>query len=102
MISFRTLSNTEKGNITLKGNNILFASNGNYLFGASTGFDPTAKLDVDGDTIRLRDDRTPASATASGNKGDICYDSNYMYVCVATNTWKRIALATVIGDNNEL
>lgn len=37
---------------------------------------------------------TPASATASGVLGEIRYDANYMYVCVATNTWKRSALTT--------
>ena len=36
----------------------------------------------------------PASATATGTKGDIAYDSGYMYVCTATNTWKRTALTT--------
>ena len=36
----------------------------------------------------------PASATATGTLGEIRYDANYMYVCVATNTWKRSALTT--------
>ncbi len=36
----------------------------------------------------------PASATATGTTGEIRYDANYMYVCVATNTWKRSALTT--------
>ena len=36
----------------------------------------------------------PASATATGTKGDIAYDSEYMYVCTDTNTWKRTALTT--------
>ena len=26
--------------------------------------------------------------------GDICWDSNYVYICVATNTWKRAALSS--------
>jgi len=55
---------------------------------------PTKLLDINGDTLRLRNSKTPASATATGNKGEICYDSDYMYVCVATNTWKRAALAS--------
>jgi hypothetical protein len=37
---------------------------------------------------------TPASATATGTVGDIVWDSGYIYVCVATNTWKRTALTT--------
>ena len=36
----------------------------------------------------------PASATATGKKGDNAFDSNYFYVCVATNTWKRVALSS--------
>jgi len=55
---------------------------------------PTAALDVLSDTLRLRTARTPASATDTGNKGEVCWDSDYVYVCVAANTWKRAALAT--------
>jgi hypothetical protein len=37
---------------------------------------------------------TPASATAAGTAGTITWDSSYVYVCVAANTWKRVAIAT--------
>jgi len=50
---------------------------------------PTALLDVNSDTMRLRSSRTPASATASGDAGTICWDSGYIYICVAANQWKR-------------
>ena len=47
------------------------------------------------DTIKMGGtNRTPASATDTGVKGEVCFDASYMYVCVATNTWKRTALAT--------
>lgn len=36
----------------------------------------------------------PASATATGTAGEIAWDADYIYVCVATNTWKRSAIAT--------
>lgn len=36
----------------------------------------------------------PASAGASGSAGQISYDSDYLYICVATDTWKRVALST--------
>ena len=36
----------------------------------------------------------PASASATGTTGDIRIDANYIYVCTATNTWKRTALTT--------
>lgn len=37
---------------------------------------------------------TPASSTATCTAGQFTDDANYHYVCVATNTWKRVALAT--------
>ena len=35
----------------------------------------------------------PASATATGTTGDIRYDADYIYICTATNTWKRAAIS---------
>ena len=55
---------------------------------------PSSLLDINSDIVRLRTAKTPASATATGNAGDICWDSSYIYVCTATNTWKRTAIAT--------
>ena len=36
----------------------------------------------------------PATATSTGTAGEIRYDADYVYICVATNTWKRSALTT--------
>lgn len=55
---------------------------------------PTTILDINSDILRLRNAKTPATATATGNQGDICWDSNFLYACVASNTWKRAALTT--------
>jgi hypothetical protein len=38
--------------------------------------------------------KTPASAAAAGVAGTITWDADYLYVCTATNTWKRVAIAT--------
>lgn len=38
--------------------------------------------------------KTPASAGDTGVKGEIAWDSSYIYVCTATDTWKRVAIAT--------
>jgi hypothetical protein len=35
---------------------------------------------------------TPASSSAACTAGQFTDDANYHYVCVATNTWKRVAL----------
>lgn len=55
---------------------------------------PTAALDINSDILRLRTAKTPASAGATGNAGDICWDAEYIYVCVDTDTWKRTAITT--------
>lgn len=36
----------------------------------------------------------PDNTADVGEKGSIAYDLNYFYICVATNTWKRVALST--------
>ena len=36
----------------------------------------------------------PASASAAGTLGEIRYTADYIYICTATNTWKRTALST--------
>jgi len=75
------------------GANMWFHANGNIGFGTNALL-PTAPVDIFGDTIRLRTTRTPASATAAGNTGDVCWDATHIYVCINTNTWRRIAHAT--------
>ena len=35
---------------------------------------------------------TTKTSTSAGVAGQIAYDANYVYVCTATNTWKRVAL----------
>jgi hypothetical protein len=54
---------------------------------------PTALFDVNSDTIRLRTAKTPATSAATCNQGDISWDANFTYVCVAANSWKRSALS---------
>lgn len=51
-------------------------------------------LVLSGDNINIATARTPANATATGTTGDIVWDSNHVYVCIATNTWKRADIAT--------
>lgn len=34
----------------------------------------------------------PSTATAVGVLGQIAVDTNYVYICVAANTWRRIAV----------
>jgi hypothetical protein len=55
---------------------------------------PSGLLDIADDKVRVRSPKTPASATAAGNAGEIAWDANYVYVCVATDAWRRAALTT--------
>jgi len=45
-------------------------------------------------SYNLASTAAPSSVTAVGTAGEVRYDTGYVYVCVATNTWKRAALAT--------
>lgn len=38
--------------------------------------------------------KTPASASATGTAGEVAWDASYVYICTATNTWKRVAITT--------
>jgi hypothetical protein len=71
--------------------NIIESVNGNSGFGTSS---PSGVVDINSNLFRVRTAKTPSSASDTGNTGDICWDSSYVYVCVATNTWKRSAIAT--------
>ena len=68
-------------------------SSGRLLVGTSSD-SGGALLQVNGDRIRIGTAKTPASATATGTTGEIAWDANYIYVCTATNTWKRTAIST--------
>ena len=46
------------------------------------------------EALIIRNDVTPSSASDFGMKGEIRWDSNYIYVCVATDTWKRVAISS--------
>jgi hypothetical protein len=57
---------------------------------------PSTVLDIVGLTtqasFRIRNEYTPSTSLAAGNKGDISWDTNFLYICVANNSWKRIPL----------
>lgn len=36
----------------------------------------------------------PATATSTGRAGDYASDASYFYTCYATNSWRRVAIAT--------
>lgn len=64
-----------------------------------TGTSSSYMLDVNG-TARATQfflsalNTAPATASSTGTTGEIRIDANYIYICTATNTWKRAAIAT--------
>ena len=78
--------------LTDDGGNGAFVEDGGHVGFLTT--EPTAAADINSDILRLRTAQTPESASDDGNQGDICWDSSYIYICVATNTWKRAAIST--------
>lgn len=68
-------------------------SSGRLLVGTSSD-SGGALLQVNGNRIRVATAKTPSSASDTGTTGEICWDASYIYVCTATNTWKRTAIST--------
>ena len=68
-------------------------ASGRLLVGTSSD-SGGALLQVNGNRIRIGTAKTPTSATDTGTTGEICWDASYIYVCTATNTWKRTAIGT--------
>jgi hypothetical protein len=38
--------------------------------------------------------KTPPTSSSTGIRGEVCWDTNYIYICIAENTWKRAPIAT--------
>ena len=52
------------------------------------------------DTLHSFKATIPSSPTSTGTKGEWAQDATYLYVCIATNSWKRIAWGTWTGGGN--
>jgi hypothetical protein len=76
--------------------------NANFGFMSNTGFNAGNILvsnELDAGTANVGNvivsgGYVPASNTAPGTPGQIVWNSGNIYVCVATNTWKRASLST--------
>ena len=80
-----TATEPQAPNITVQ---IAFVNNSHAQVGTLT----VRPIVIRRDVAHLVD--VPASATASGAYGDFSLDANYVYFCVATDTWRRVALST--------
>lgn len=90
-LTLSSTSHSSKGKIYFGSSSAYNEANG--YFGVNTT-SPTTFLDINSDKIRVQNSKTPTSSTDAGTTGDICWDSNYIYICVAMNTWKRVSIST--------
>ena len=89
-------SSGNNGQVTLAGNGVvngttslrLAVGSTNIVSVAATGTTTTGQINI------AALNTAPASATATGVLGEIRFTADHIYVCVATNTWKRVAIAT--------
>lgn len=94
---------TPQGSLNFYGGDVGYAliitKEGRILTNNATTDDGINKLQVDGNVratqYRLSDLNTaPASSTATGTRGEIRVTADFIYVCIATNTWVRAQLLT--------
>lgn len=83
------------------GLNVLFTGEviANSTTNALIDAEPTGKVLVsrewiEGQSFLTSVNTAPASAADTGTTGEIRTDADFIYVCTATNTWKRTAIAT--------
>lgn len=94
---FELTQSTSNGDVSFSVNS---GSGAGLVLAASGGVAVNGDLNVNGDTtitggeLIVAAPTPPASATAAGTTGTIAWDGNYVYICVATNTWKRAPLTT--------
>jgi MinD-like ATPase involved in chromosome partitioning or flagellar assembly len=86
---------------TISVNNFIKATSNNLLI-ANTS--QRGVVQVDGVTINTAangmlsvvgiSNAAPETAISNGTPGFISYDSSYIYVCLANNNWKRVAISS--------
>lgn len=106
-------NNFSSGNWTVSGANdgYVYINQGNLTLGTDTT-NTTVKIHVGGTlagniittfsqdkvsigaNLVISSTYVPALANSAGSAGTVVWDSNYVYICVATNTWKRANIAT--------
>ncbi len=55
---------------------------------------PTKSATIASIVGTISDVTAPITASSPGVTGQVATDANYIYVCTAINTWKRVAIAT--------
>lgn len=66
----------------------------NAAASTATTFTSTGDVNFSGAATLRIPTGTPASAAAAGSAGQMLYDSSYLYICLSTGVWRRVAHAT--------
>jgi hypothetical protein len=80
---------TAQANLTVTGKTANLTSNLNV-----TGISTLSQLKVANDHLIINTRQTPGSNSATGAQGEFAYDTDYVYVAVANNIWKRATLSS--------
>jgi hypothetical protein len=85
-------SNNGIGGVTLKSDGITFPDGTiqETAFNGTTSTNETIIINQPAFRVVSK----PVSASAPGTPGDIFYSSTFIYLCVDTNVWRKIAIAT--------
>lgn len=77
------------------GNLQYVAPNGNadWYIGGNNTFSVTSQRAIAQTTLNLATSSPPTSPTDGGQRGDVAWDENFIYLCTAANTWKRAGLS---------
>jgi hypothetical protein len=78
------LDRTGEMQLYTSGNVAIYTNTQGYTFNWTFNADGTATWPTPG--------YVPSTATSTGVAGTVTWDSGYVYVCVATNTWRRASL----------
>jgi hypothetical protein len=82
-------------NVSSSGNILFTTASNTFATMTASSFDINYSVSAAGNVTiggLLTSPQQTKAANATGSIGQICWDTNYIYVCTATNTWKRTAL----------
>jgi len=89
---FRRTIAAQWSRLTYKRSGLTAAENGTLLWDNANGYPIVSKGGAYAQIGLFVG--VPASATASGQAGELAQDTTHLYVCTATDTWKRVAIST--------
>jgi hypothetical protein len=65
----------------------------NVLSAANNGIRMSNNVATGNTGAQYNGPSAPATATSTGSVGEVIYDTSFTYICVAPNTWRRVAIA---------